>query len=275
MLIRAKSPLRIGLAGGGTDVSPYCDMYGGQILNACINMFAYATIEPTTNNKIVLFSADRNEFDEQDSSLSLIYNQKLDLIKAVYNRIVKDFINKPLSFKITTYVDAPAGSGLGSSSTLVVTVLKAFVEWLKLPLTEYDIAKLAWSIEREDMNMSGGLQDQYATAFGGFNYMEFQNNHKVIVNPLRIKKSYIYELENNLVLYYTGTSRLSAQIIDSQIKEMNSNNSKQSNTTIEALHRIKESATNMKNALLTGKINEIGEILDDAWQNKKDIIINI
>lgn len=265
MIIRAKSPLRIGLAGGGTDVSPYCDIYGGHILNACINMFAYATIEPTNDNKAVFVSADRHEYDSQFSSEVLTYNGTLDLIKSVYNRVIKDFNIKPLSFILTTYVDAPAGSGLGSSSTLVVTVLKAFSEWLKLPLSEYDIAKLAWSIEREDMSMAGGLQDQYAAAFGGFNFMEFSNNNKVVVNPLRIKSSYISELENNLVLYYTGTSRLSADIINSQITQMKS----KSVNAIDALHKIKQSARDMKEALLTGKIDAMGQLLDEAWSNKK------
>ncbi|MGC8622267.1 MAG: dehydrogenase, partial [Caldisphaera sp.] len=146
MIIRAKAPLRLGFAGGGTDVSPYSDLYGGAVLNATINMFAYASIEPMQDRKIVIESVDRNERVEFDSAEFLEYNGCLDLIKGVYNRIVKDFAKKPLSFKLTTYVDAPAGSGLGSSSTLVVAVIGAFAEWLSLPLGEYDIAHLAYEI---------------------------------------------------------------------------------------------------------------------------------
>jgi len=133
MLIRSVAPLRLGLAGGGTDVSPYCDIYGGAVLNATISLYAYATIEPRNDGKIEIISVDRNESMIMDSKPELEIDGKLDLIKGVYNRIVKDF-NKgePLSFTIYTYADAPPGSGLGTSSTLVVAVIGAFAEWLKL-----------------------------------------------------------------------------------------------------------------------------------------------
>ncbi len=264
MIIRAKAPLRIGLAGGGTDVSPYCDEFGGCILNACINMYAYATIEPRNDGKIEFHCADRGENGVFDSKEFLEIDGKFDLLKGVYNRLVKDFIKKPLSFKLTTYVDAPAGSGLGSSSTLVVAIVKAFQEWLNLPLGEYDLAKLAWSIEREDLKMAGGRQDQYAAAFGGFNFMEF-NGEKVLVNPLRIKKEYINELEFNVLLYYTGTSRLSAKIIESQAQNAKNKNEK----AIDAMHKLKKQSYDMKEALLTGQMYKMGELLNDGWENKK------
>lgn len=265
MIIRAKAPLRLGFAGGGTDLSPYCDLYGGCILNACISMYAYATIMPSDDGKAVFISADRGERDEQTASAVLPYNGTLDLIKCVYNRVVKDYHLQPLSFEITTYVDAPAGSGLGSSSTLVVAVLKAFAEWLRLPLSEYDIAKLAWSIEREDMGLGGGLQDQYAAAFGGFNFMEFRNNQRVIVNPLRVRPSTVSELEFNILLYYTGTSRLSAEIIKTQVDNINAN----SEMALESMHNLKKNAYAMKEALVTDQIDRMGEIMNDGWLNKK------
>ena len=264
MIIRAKAPLRIGLAGGGTDVSPYCDVYGGCILNACITMYAYATIEPRNDGKIEFCCADRGEKAVFDSCEEFEIDGKFDLLKGVYNRLQKEFIHKPLSFTLTTYVDAPAGSGLGSSSTLVVAIVKAFQEWQNLPLGEYDLAKIAWSIEREDLHMSGGKQDQYAAAFGGFNFMEFKNE-KVLVNPLRIRKSYQNELEFNVLLYYTGTSRLSAKIIESQVENAN----KKDAVAIEAMHKLKQQAYDMKEALLMGKLNTIGELLNFGWENKK------
>ena len=267
MIIRAKAPLRLGFAGGGTDVSPYSDLYGGAVLNATINMFAYASIEPIQDRKIVIESVDRNERVEFDSAEFLEYNGYLDLIKGVYNRIVKDFAKKPLSFKLTTYVDAPAGSGLGSSSTLVVAVIGAFAEWLSLPLGEYDIAHLAYEIERKDLCMAGGKQDQYAATFGGFNFMEFYNNDKVIVNPLRIKPEIVNELQFNLLLYYTGTSRLSAKIIEAQIKNVK----EKKEESISAMHKLKEQAILMKEAILKGKLDEVGEILDFGWQYKKQM----
>ena len=215
MIIRSRAPLRIGLAGGGTDVSPYSDIHGGAILNATIDMFAHATIIPRNDGKIVLHALDRRERFEMSADPRLPINGELDLLRGVYNRVVKDFNHgAPLSFELHTYVDAPPGSGLGSSSTLVVAILGAFVEWLKLPLGEYDIAHLAYDIERVDLDFAGGKQDQYAATFGGYNFMEFLADDNVIVNPLRIREKYLWELSNNILLYYTGTSRLSSTIIE-------------------------------------------------------------
>lgn len=267
MIIRSRAPLRLGLAGGGTDVSPYSDIYGGAILNATISMYAYATIEPRNDGKIVLNSIDKKERVECESVERLDIDGKLDLLKGVYNRIVKDFANKPLSFELSTYVDAPPGSGLGSSSTLVVAIIEAFAEWLNLPLGEYDIAHLAYEIERKDLGMAGGKQDQYAATFGGFNFMEFYDNDKVIVNPLRIRPEIINELQFNLLLYYTGTSRLSSKIIQAQIENVKEKKEK----PIEAMHKLKEQAILMKEAILKGRLDEIGEILDYGWQYKKQM----
>ena len=271
MFIRAKAPLRIGFAGGGTDVSPYCDEFGGCILNGTINMYAYATIEPTDDGRIVLRAEDRNETYESPVTDNLTCDGHLDLLKAVYNRVVRDYHMVPTSFRLTTYVDAPAGSGLGSSSTLVVAILQAFVEWLNLPLDEYSLAQLAWSIEREDLQLAGGLQDQYAAAFGGINFMQFRASKNVLVNPLRVKYKYINELEYNLLLYYTGTSRLSSKIINSQMDNVKS----KTQTTLDALHNIKETAYEMKEALLTGKLDVIGHLLHQAWINKKQTSTSI
>lgn len=266
MIIRSKAPLRLGLAGGGTDVSPYCDIYSGMILNATITMFAYASIEPLDkDNKIVLNSIDSNKLIEIPLTKKLNIDGNLDILKGVYNRIVRDFTKKPLAFKLTTYVDVPPGSGLGSSSTLIVAILSAFAEWLNLPLSEYDMSHLAYEIERIDIGMTGGKQDHYAAAFGGFNFMEFYDNGKVIVNPLRVKQKYINELENNILLFYTGTSRLSSKIIANQIKNVNDKNKK----SIEAMHKLKEQAILMKEAILKGNLNELGEILDFGWKYKK------
>lgn len=264
-IIRSKAPLRLGLAGGGSDVSPYSDLYGGLILNATINLFAYCTIEETQDNLITIHSFDSNHFQEYNSSSELAIDGNASLIKGVYNRVVKDNRLKPLSFKITTYNDAPAGSGLGTSSTMVVCILKAFVEWLNLPLGDYEIASLAYEIERIDLGLSGGKQDQYAATFGGFNYMEFKKNDVVIVNPLKIKRWIVDELESSMVLYYTGASRSSAAIIDEQKKNTSNGN----NSAIEAMHKIKQSAIDMKQALLKGDIASFAEILGNAWENKK------
>jgi D-glycero-alpha-D-manno-heptose-7-phosphate kinase len=267
MIIRSRAPLRIGLAGGGTDVSPYSDLYGGAILNATINSFASASIVPRNDNKIILHAQDGNGKVELNSELELDINGELDLLKGVYNRIVKDFTKKPLSFELHTHVDAPPGSGLGSSSTLVVAIVGAFAEWLQLPLGEYDIAHLAFEIERIDLKMAGGKQDQYAATFGGFNFMEFYGGDKVIVNPLRVKQRFVYELETNLVLFHTATSRNSSTIIEQQTKNITSKEEK----SLEATHQLKQQAVHMKEALLRGEIHRIGDILDQSWKFKKQM----
>jgi D-glycero-alpha-D-manno-heptose-7-phosphate kinase len=267
MIYRSKSPLRIGLAGGGTDVAPYSDIYGGAILNATISMYAYATIEPFNGNKIIINSIDNNELVEFNSTNEISLDGKLSLHKGVHNRVTKDFGLKNLSYKLTTFVDAPPGSGLGTSSTLAVTILGAFAEWLKLPLGEYDIAHLAYQIERNDLKMAGGKQDQYAATFGGVNFMEFYKDEKVIVNPLRIRSKFLNELSHNLILYFTGTSRLSSKIIETQRQNVFSQN-KQS---IEAMHQLKKQAVMMKEAVLKGELEEIGEILDYGWRFKKQM----
>ncbi len=267
MIIRSKAPLRIGLAGGGTDVSPFADLYGGNILNATINLYAHATIIPTDTNTIELEAQDQRISVALTSSMELELDGRLDLLKGVYNRIVKDYLDKPLSFKLITHVDAPPGSGLGSSSTLVVAIIGAFSHWLKLPLGEYDIAHLAYEIERIDLGLTGGRQDQYAATFGGFNFMEFYKDDKVIVNPLRIPKKYVNELQNNIVLFYTGTSRESAKIIDKQSSAIHQKEQKQ----IDATLKVKEQSVRMKEALLKGELNKIGEILHLCWEYKKQM----
>jgi D-glycero-alpha-D-manno-heptose-7-phosphate kinase len=271
MIIRSKAPLRLGLAGGGTDVAPYSDLYGGATLNATINMYAYATIIPKENAGIIIRSIDKGKSIESDSLPALAIDGNLNLLKGIYNRVVRDYTLSPLSFELSTYVDAPPGSGLGTSSTLVVAVLGAFSEWLNLPLGEYDLARLAYEIERIDLNMAGGKQDQYAATFGGVNFMEFYKDDKVIVNPLRIKSIYLNELSNNLVLYHTKTSRVSSAIIERQAKNILDNKIKY----IEATHKLKEQAIMMKEAILKGNIDEIGAALDYGWTYKKQIASGI
>lgn len=271
MIYRSKAPLRIGLAGGGTDVSPYSDVYGGAILNATISLSANANIEPLNEPTIIIEALDRKEKQQFDFAEQLPIDGTLDLLKGVYNRIQKEYGLIKTGFRLSSYVDAPAGSGLGTSSTLVVAILGAFVEMLRLPLGDYDIAHLAYSIEREDLQLAGGKQDQYAATFGGVNFMEFYADDKVIVNPLRIRPEYMHELENNLVLYFTATSRESAAIIKEQVKNVNEKNEK----SIEAMHQLKEQSRMMKEALLKGRLDEFGAILDFGFQQKRRMAHNI
>lgn len=265
MIYRSKAPLRLGLAGGGTDVSPYCDLFGGAVLNATLSLYAYATLEPHDRKEISLKAIDQHKELLMASADHLAADGTLDLLKGVYNRIHRDYgVNMP-GFTLTTYVDVPPGSGLGTSSTLVVAIVGAFTEMLRLPLGEYDIAHYAFEIERKDLHLAGGRQDQYAATFGGVNYMEFYASDKVVVNPLRIKRENLFELQHNLVLYFTATSRESAKIIEKQAGNVTNNDQR----AIEAMHQLKHQAQLMKEALLIGKLDEIGEILDFGFQQKR------
>jgi len=265
-IVRARAPLRLGLAGGGTDVSPYCDIYGGYVLNAAIDRYAYAVIK-TLNEPVVRFVATDQQVEKaRPVEVPLPLNGKLDLHKAVYNHIVRNFNgDNPIPLELSTFCDAPAGSGLGSSSTLVVAMIRAFAELLNLPLDDYAIAHMAYQIERVECGLQGGRQDQYSATFGGFNFMEFHSDEQAIINPLRIKNWIICELEASLVLYFTGVSRESAHIIAVQSSNVKSGAA----DVLEAMHGIKREALTMKECMLRGDFQGLVESMQLGWENKK------
>jgi D-glycero-alpha-D-manno-heptose-7-phosphate kinase len=272
MVIRSRAPLRLGLAGGGTDVSPYCDEFGGAILNATIDYYAYAVLEPLDTGAVEFVSADLNENAGYQAAPFLPSDGRLDLFKAVYNHVVRNFNQgKPLSLRISTRVDVPAGSGLGSSSTLTVAMLAAYAEWLNLPLDDYKLAHTAFVIERQEAGLQGGKQDQYAAAFGGFNFMEFGRNGHVLVNPLRIKDWVVSELEASLLLYFTGKSRMSADIIEEQSRNVRDRNE----PALDAMHAVKEEAFRMKECLLHGDFQSLHRVLRGSWESKKRMATQI
>ncbi len=267
MKVRSKAPLRLGLAGGGTDVSPYSDEFGGSVLNATIDMYAHAFIDTDSTTDLVEFEAkDINEKDQFSTKSAISIDSGLRLHRAVYKRVVEQFnggVQIPL--KMITHSDAPPGSGLGSSSTIVVAMLEAYRQLLSLPLGEYDLAHLAYEIEREDCQLIGGKQDQYAATFGGFNFMEFYAEDRVIVNPLRIRRWIINELESSLLLFFTGASRDSSKIIGDQIKALEKNTSK----SLQAMHRVKESSFKIKELLFKSDIDGLAAEFKRAWEYKK------
>lgn len=265
VVVRSKTPLRLGFAGGGTDINLYCDKYTGYVLNATISLYIHCTLIERKDGKIIFESPDTKLQTEYKSAKFLEFDGKLDLFKCIYNRLVKDFNLSPLSFSLHTFSDVPGGSGLGGSSTLVVGIIKAFCEWLNLPLGEYDIARLAFEIEREDMGIVGGAQDQYAATFGGFNFMEFYADKRVIVNPLRIKNWVMSELESRMVLYFTNITREAKDIEEHKKGKLGGGKS------LEAMHTIKQDSVRMKEALFHADFDEIARILGRSWQSKKII----
>jgi len=265
-IVRARAPLRLGLAGGGTDVSPFSDEHGGHVLNATVDLYAQTILEPRTDGKVIFVAADRDERVELPAAYVLSDEEPLRLHRGIYSHFVRRFNGgRPLSLTLTTYADAPAGSGLGTSSTMVVCIAQAFAEWLHLDLDEYAIAQLAYEIERIELGMVGGKQDQYAAAFGGFNFIEFGPKDRVLVNPLRVKDWVLNELEASTVLYYTGRSRESALIIQQQID----NTKRGDRGSINAMLALKEDALAMKEAILRGDLGAYAEVLGRSWKSKK------
>ena len=263
----ARAPLRLGLAGGGTDVSPFSDVHGGFVLNATIDLYSYAILEPRFDGKVIFSAHDIQESVEFCDKSELPDIAPLRLHRGIYNRLVKQFnYGQPLSFKLTTFADAPPGSGLGTSSTMVVSIIKVFSEWLSLGLGEYEIAHLAYEIEREELKLTGGKQDQYAAAFGGFNFIEFGPGPKrVLVNPLRVKDWVRNQLELSTVLFYTGRSRESAKIIEQQIMKTK----EKSTISLNAMLNLKNDAILMKESILRGDLYQYSKILRQSWESKK------
>jgi D-glycero-alpha-D-manno-heptose-7-phosphate kinase len=254
------------LAGGGTDVSPYCDIHGGYVLNAAIDRYAYAVIKMLNVPEVRFLANDQQMESVHEIGEPLELDGKLDLHKAVYNHMVQHFNGgRPILMELSTLCDAPAGSGLGSSSTLVVAMIRAFVELLNLPLDDYAIAKLAFKIERVDCALQGGRQDQYSATFGGFNFMEFYEGERAIINPLRIKNWILCELEGSLVLFFTGVSRESARIIADQSANVKAG----AIDAIEAMHGLKREALVMKECLLRGDFTGFIESMRQGWESKK------
>ena len=259
MIIRSKAPLRISFGGGGTDVPPYPEERGGAVLSSTIDRYAYCTLIERTDDSINVKSLDYDIVTSYHVNDELQYDGKLDLVKAAIKVLkVKN------GFNLFLHSDAPPGSGLGTSSALVVALVGAFKHWLKLPLTDYDIAELAYHIERKEAGIKGGKQDQYAATFGGFNFIEFLGK-TTIVNPLRIRMDTLSELEYRLMLCYTGKARLSAGIIEDQAKGY----IQRKDDVVHALDETKKLAISMKNALLLGKLNEFGLLLHEGWGCKK------
>jgi len=266
MIIRARAPLRLGLAGGGTDVSPFCDLHGGYVLNATIDRYAYAVIRSHDEPVLNFLATDLQVEECLSAGDPVALDGRLNLHRAVYNHMMLHYNGgRHMPLELSTFCDAPAGSGLGSSSTLVVAMIRAFGELLNSPMDDYAIARLAFQIERVVCGLQGGRQDQYSATFGGFNFMEFYDGDRAVINPLRIRNYILCELEASLVLFYTGVSRESARIIAVQSQNMQSG----SHDALQAMHGIKREALAMKECLLKGDFDGLVDSMRMGWDNKK------
>lgn len=262
--IRSRAPLRISFAGGGTEVPPYLNERGGAVISTTIDKYVYSSVSASEDqDKVSVQSLDYDVVARYEADERLDYNGELDLVKAVLNRMDPDGECGGLSFLLRS--DAPPGSGLGSSSTLVVALLSLFRRLRHLALDDYQLARLAYEIERKDLEIEGGMQDQYAAAFGGINYIEFHNEDQVVVNPLRIDPEIRWELESRLILCYTGKNRLSANILEDQVDRYE----RREDQALEGMDRLKEIAGQMKDALLQGRLDDFGALLHESWENKK------
>jgi len=268
-VVFAKAPLRMALAGGGTDLQPYWSKYGGVVLNATIDQYAYCKIEPCVCNhekcwsfkSVDLGMEERYDFYSTPFMQGEYVDSDLQLLVNTYQYLTAKTDRHPV--KITTYVEAPPGSGLGSSSALVVALIAAIAEYHKIPLGEYDIAEYAVEIERKICDMPGGKQDQFAAAFGGFNFTEFLQDGRTIVNPLRLNYKTQNMMELSTVLYYVGKPRKDSRVIENTARGLVDDE-----VVLNATHKIKEACIEYKRSLLTGDFKRISELMETYWRSK-------
>jgi D-glycero-alpha-D-manno-heptose-7-phosphate kinase len=261
MLVRAKAPLRISFAGGGTDVPPFPEREGGLVLNATINRYAYGSLSSRDDAQICIESHDFGMTAQFGVGEPLTFDGRLDLVKAAIRR----FAGKEASgFDLSLHSNAPPGSGLGSSSAMMVALIAVLAERSGHGLTDYEMAEHAYELERRDLGIKGGLQDQYAAAFGGFNFIEMTGD-RVVVNPLRVAADVVLELEHNLMLVFTGTTRTADHIIDDQTERFEAGEEE----ALAGLREQKALAVEMKDALLRRRLRDFGDLLHTAWEAKK------
>jgi len=262
MIIRSKAPFRVSFGGGGTDMAPYCIDHGGCVINTTIDRHVYTTLIPRQDKKIRVFSVNLNKeliFDIGDRD----YFTEFELFKGIINVLeVKD------GFDIITYSELPPGSGMGGSSSLSVALIGALNRYYKLGLSKQEIAQKAYSIERDELKQKGGYQDQFAAAYGGFNFIEFSDKVKVI--PIKTTEEMINELQFRLILCYVGGSHFSSAIQDDVLKGYQI----EKKSYIEVMQDLKDVAHSMRNIVESNnlpRLNEFGELLHKGWLAKKSL----
>jgi D-glycero-alpha-D-manno-heptose-7-phosphate kinase len=258
-IIRARAPVRISFAGGGTDFPHWYDHRPGAVLCSTINHYARVTLYPRADEAIRIRSVDLGYMADYHLGERPEFDGALDLAKATIARLG---VRHGMDLDVRS--DAPAGSGLGGSSALTAAVIGAVAAYVGRGLTKYELSELNCLVERGDVRILGGMQDQYASTFGGFNVIEFTKG-RVLVNPLRIDPAILNDLEAHLLLCYTGQVRVDQGLIEKQIRFYQEGRQ----TTLEGMQRIYELVFEMKETLLRGRLNEFGELLHEGFANKK------
>ncbi len=255
---RAKAPVRISFGGGGSDTSTYFSENVGAVINATISLYSHATLKIRDDLKVFINSLDLNESIQfEDLNRLFEYKGKLALIQAVIKAI-----KPPFGFELFLHSDFPINSGLGGSAVLSAAILGCFNQFRNDKWDQYEISEIAYQAERLYLSIAGGWQDQYATVFGGINFMEF-NQEQNLIHPIRIPKDVLLELEESLALCYTNSTHDSGNIHNDQKKQTKSDNVKNRiQTNVDLTYK-------MRNHLLRGRLNDLGLCLDAAWNLKK------
>lgn len=266
MAIISKAPLRISFAGGGTDLEPFCSTHGGCVLSATINQYAYVKIEPNpslTEDTWEFCSPDLNETQIVTGNIDNWDTARSTLLINAYKYLYQTYLFELLPVKITGYCEAPPGSGLGSSSAYTVATVSAINRYYSLGLSKYDIAKVSHHIERIVCGMPGGKQDQYASTFGGINFIEFKD--QTLVNPIELPESVSEQIQMSTMLYYVGQPR-NTVVIEDNIKNLVENKD-----TVNKTFELKENCNKFFKAITTGNHNMISSLMNENHQIKKQL----
>lgn len=257
---RARSPVRISFGGGGSDLTYYFSEMGGAVINTTISLYSHAILRVRNDSKIFISSRDLGEiFEAEDLVSALKQVGRFGLLQAIFRAIEPDF-----GFELYLYSDFPIKSGLGGSAVTSAVVLGCFNQFRRDKWDLHELAELAYQAERLHLGVAGGWQDQYATVFGGFNFMEFRMDQN-IVHPLRIHPDTLLELEESLLLCDTGTTHESGDIHEDQRNKLNQSLEREfMRSNVELSYR-------MRNFLLRGRLLEFGYALDEGWQSKRGL----
>lgn len=258
MLI-TRAPVRVSFAGGGTDFESYYEQFGGFVVSAAIDKYLYVFATVTRRENIQIMSSDYQTFYRQNAGEEMLWDGDLSVPRAVLNHFD---IHEGLSMFLASQV--PPGTGLGSSSTATVSVIKAISSLWGLGLSKQQIAELACMIEIDKLGMPIGKQDQFAAAYGGINAITFSRDG-IEVEPLRLSPETLEGLESHILLFYTGAAREAARTLSVQNDAVRARDV----TVLESLHAIKAMARETRQCLEKGTLNLFGEILDASWQRKK------